>query len=363
VEHAGKKVVLVDDMTTNLKIGSKILRDEYEVFTVPSGEKLFLLLGKVTPDVILLDVDMPVMNGHEVLRRLRANGRTRDIPVIFLSGSRGPSSEAEGLSLGAVDYVAKPYSPQLLRRRVDMQIRLQTQEKKLRDYEEQLQLLRQDRDKALADMKKNILMTVIELVERRDEVTGGHVERTRRDVDVLFDVLVRNNLYTDIVQTWERDFLLQSTLLYDLGKVSIHDEILLKPGKLTDAERAEMKKHTFLGVRILEDIETELRKNASGGFFDHAKAFAGSHHEHWDGTGYPYGLKGYNIPLEGRIIAIADVYAALVAERPYHTAYSHEEAMAIIAREKGAHFDPALVDLFLSVSDQFRKVPDEPPRA
>jgi putative two-component system response regulator len=357
VENTRKKIVLVDDTLTYLKIGSKILSGEYDVFTVPSGEKLFRILEKITPDLIILDVDMPVMNGHEALRLLKKDERTRDIPVIFLSANSGPGHESEGLALGAADYTVKPYSPQLLLKRVETQIRLESQRKIILEYEEKIRGMEQEKIKALEELRKNILKTVIELVERRDEVTGGHVERTRQYVGVLLDVLIKNNIYQDIIQSWEREFLLQSTLLYDLGKVSITDQILLKPGKLTDEEYTEMKKHTLLGVKILEDIEADLREStAETGFLDHAKAFAGSHHERWDGTGYPYGLKGYNIPLQGRIIAIADVYAALIAERPYKKAYTHEEAMGIIAQGKGTHFDPALVDLFLSVADQFQTI-------
>jgi putative two-component system response regulator len=357
MENIRKKIAVVDDIVTNLKISTRILRDEYDVFTVPSGEKLFQLLAKITPDLILLDVDMPVMNGHEVLKILKKDEQTGKIPVIFLSANSGPSHEAAGLSCGATDYIVKPYSPQLLRRRVETQIQLEVQRKKLLEYEEKIRQIEKDNIKNMGELQKNVLKTVIELVERRDEVTGGHADRTYQYVGVLLDVLIKNNIYPDIVRSWEREFLLQSTLLYDLGKVSIKDQILLKPGRLTDEEYGEMKKHTLLGVKILEDIEADLKEDsAETGFLDHAKAFAGSHHERWDGMGYPYGLKGYNIPLQGRIMAIADVYDALIAERPYKKAYTHNEAAEIIAKGKGTHFDPALVDLFLSVSDQFRQI-------
>jgi putative two-component system response regulator len=160
-----------------------------------------------------------------------------------------------------------------------------------------------------------------------------------------------------VIRSWKTEFLLQSTLLYDLGKLSIKDHILSKPGKLTEDEFNEVKKHTLLGVKMLEDIEADIGENAAEtSFLSHAKVFAGTHHERWDGTGYPYGLSGYNIPLQGRIMAIADVYDALVAERPYKKSYTHEEAEAIIAQGKGTHFDPALVNIFLSVSDEFRQI-------
>jgi putative two-component system response regulator len=352
-----KKIILVDDMLTNLRIGSKILTDTYDVFTVPSAEKLFQMIKKITPDLILLDIDMPGMSGYEAIKKLKSNRQTRLIPVIFLSANNNLACESEGLSLGAVDFITKPYCPQLLLKRVETQLRIESQQKLIFEYEEKLRQTELDKTRVLAELQKKVLKVVTELVERRDEVTGGHMELTRRYVEVLLDVLIKNNIYQDIVQSWERDFLLQSTLLYDLGKVSINDRILLKPGKLTNEEYIEMQKHTLLGVKILEDIETDLKENLSGtSFLDHAKAFAGCHHEHWDGTGYPYGLKGYNIPLQGRIMAIVDVYTALITERPYKKAYTHKEAMQIIARGKGTHFDPALVDIFLSVSGQMQQI-------
>jgi putative two-component system response regulator len=351
-----KKIILVDDVLINLKIGAGVLRDAYDVFTVPSAEKLFTMLEKITPDLILLDIDMPVMDGYETLRLLKAGERTRGIPVIFLSANRGPLFESQGLNLGAVDYLTKPYSPELLKKRVQMQFRLDTQRQIISGYREKLRQMEIEKTRAIGELKKNVLKTVVELVERREEVTGGHVERTHRYVEMLLDALVKNNIYADTIQSWDRDFFLQSTTLYDLGKVSINDRILLKPGKLTEDEYAEMKKHTLLGVKILEDIEAGLvASSGESGLLEHAKAFAGSHHEWWNGAGYPYGLRGYNIPLQGRIMAIADVYSALVTERPYKNACTHGEAVRIITQGRGSHFDPSLVDIFLSTSSQFDK--------
>jgi putative two-component system response regulator len=351
MESVKKKIILVDDILVNLKIGAKVLGDDYDVFTVPSAEKLFKMLENLRPDLILLDIDMPVMDGYEALGILKAGERTRDIPVIFLSANQGPLYESRGLDLGAADYLTKPYSPELLKRRVQTQLSLVSQRRVITGYQEKFRQMELEKTRTLEELKWKVLRTVIELVERRDEVTGGHVERTHRYVELLLDALVRNNIYTDIVRSWERDFFLHSTRLYDLGKVSINDQILLKPGKLTDEEYAEMKKHTLLGVKILEDIEAGLAESSGGdGLLEHAKAFAGCHHEWWDGTGYPYGLRADNIPLQGRIMAIADVYSALVTERPYKKAYTHGEAARIIAQGKGTHFDPALVDIFLSSS-------------
>jgi putative two-component system response regulator len=357
MESSRKKVILVDDTLTNLRIGSKILIDTYDVFTVPSAEKLFRMLENTMPDLILLDIDMPGMNGYEAIKILKANEQTREIPVIFLSANCDPARESQGLSLGAADFMTKPYCPQLLLKRVGTQIRMESQQKLIVEYEEKLRQAEAEKAKALGELQKKVIKIVTELVERRDEVSGGHAERTLQYVKVLLDVLTKHNIYQDIIQSWETDFLLQSTLLYDLGKVSINGQILLKPGRLTDEEYAEMQKHTLLGVKILEDIEADLQDNVTQtSFLDHAKAFAGSHHEHWDGTGYPYGLKGYNIPLQGRIMAIVDLYTALITERPYKKAYTHEEAMRIIAQGKGTHFDPALVELFVSASGQLRQI-------
>jgi putative two-component system response regulator len=357
MEPVRKKIILVDDMLTNLRIGREVLSGIYDVFTVPSAEKLFRMLEKTTPDLILLDIDMPGMNGYEAIKFLKADEQTRGIPVIFLSANGNHDCESKGLSLGAVDFVTKPYCPQILLNRVGTQLRLESQHRLIREYEAQLRLVETEKVKALAELQRKVMKIVTELVGRRDEVTGGHMELTHRYVEVLLDVLIKNDIYHDIVQSWEKDFLLQSTLLYDLGKVSINDRILLKPGRLTDEEFTEMQKHTLMGVKILEAIEAELEGNSTEiSFLDHAKAFAGCHHERWDGSGYPYGLKGYNIPLQGRIMAIVDVYTALVTERPYKRACTHDEAMQIIACGKGSNFDPALVDLFLSASGRLQQV-------
>jgi putative two-component system response regulator len=173
-------------------------------------------------------------------------------------------------------------------------------------------------------------------------------------------VLIKNNIYQDVITSWEKEPFLQSTLFYDLGKVSINDAILRKPGKLVESEYNEMKKHTVLGVKIIDDIKAKLNENvAETSVLDYAKVFAGSHHEKWDGSGYPYGLKGYNIPLPGRLMAIADVYDALLAPRTYKKSYTHDEAAEIISQGKGTHFDPVLVDIFISVADTFRNISEQ----
>jgi putative two-component system response regulator len=215
-----------------------------------------------------------------------------------------------------------------------------------------------------------LLHTVIELVERRNEVSGGHVGRTRQYVEVLLDVLIKNNIYSDIVTSWEKELVLNSTMLYDLGKLSIHDAILLKPDKLEEEEYSTMKNHTLMGVKIIDHIRADLlsggtlaENSREANILDYAKEFAGYHHEKWDGSGYPNGLKGYNIPLPGRLMAIADVYDALISKKTYKNSYTHEEAKAIISQGKGTHFDPVLVDVFISEADKFRNIAGQTTRA
>jgi putative two-component system response regulator len=352
-----KTIVLVDDNLTNLAVGTVVLEGSYHVVTAPSGEKLFVVLESVLPDLILLDIEMPDMDGYEVIKRLKADPCTAAIPVIFLTANNGLEDEARGFSLGAADYIVKPYYPPFLLKRLEVHLMAESQAKTIREYEIKIQTLIRDNKNAMGDLQNRLLKTVIDLVERRDEVSGGHVERTRKYVEVLLDVLIKNNIYQDVVSSWEKELVLQSTFLYDLGKISIKDAILLKPGKLAENEYDEMKKHTLMGVKIIDDIKAEMRQDSDeNSVLDYARVFAGFHHEKWDGSGYPYGLKGYNIPLPGRLMAIADVYDALIAQRSYKKSYTHEEAAEIIAQGKGTHFDPVLVNLFMSVTDKFRNI-------
>ncbi|MDR3168163.1 MAG: response regulator [Treponema sp.] len=356
MENMRKKIVLVDDNITNLTLGKNILINDYDIFTVPSGEKLFILLEKITPDLILLDIEMPEMNGYEVIKRLKAVEKNADIPVIFLTAKNDPSSELEGLSLGAMDYISKPFSPPLLLKRIALHLLVESQKKKLQDYNDNLQQMVEQKTKTILNLQNAVLKTVANLVEHRDEITGGHVERTRDYLAILMDAMIQANLYQDEISSWDIDFFLQSSQLHDVGKISIKDSILLKPGKLTPEEFEEMKNHTIFGVKIIEEIEKDSPESS---FLKHAKILAGTHHEKWDGTGYPYGYGGNEIPLQGRLMAIADVYDALISVRPYKEPLSHETAVKIIADGKGTHFDPTLIGLFLAVSDKFAEIVEQ----
>ena len=344
-------VILVDDNVTNLIVGMNSLDDIYDVFTTPSGAKLFAILEKVTPDIILLDIEMPEMDGYEVIKILKSSDNTSHIPVIFLTSKIDPASEIKGLDLGAVDYITKPFSQQLLRKRVELHLLLERQRKELLSYSQDLETEVSKKTKSVIELQNAILMTVAELVECRDNVTGGHIERTRLYLSLLINLAVENDIYTDDLDRWDIALVVMSSQLHDVGKVSIKDDILLKPAKLTDEEYAEIKTHAEVGANIIRRIEDNTSESA---FLRHAELFAETHHEKWDGSGYPYGTEKENIPLEGRLMAIVDVYDALTNERPYKKAFTHEEAVEIIGEGLGTHFDPLLCKIFVDNNSVFK---------
>ncbi|MDR1014427.1 MAG: response regulator [Coriobacteriales bacterium] len=345
-----QKVILVDDNLSNLSIGKNILRTSYEVYPVPSAHKLFECLGRFTPDLILLDIEMPEIDGYEAIRRLKGVQEHADIPVIFLTVRRDEESELKGLALGAADYVHKPFSAPLLLKRIETHLLFAAQKRSLRQHNENLQGLVAEKTRQVLEMENAIFDTVAEMVEFRDDVTGGHVSRTQEYLRILIDRLIEEQIYQEEVSRWNLDFLVSSAQLHDVGKIAISDAILGKPGKLDKEEFEVMKTHVLIGVKAIERME---QNTAGHDFLRHAKAIAGTHHEKWDGTGYPYGLRGEEIPLEGRLMAIADVYDALISTRPYKKALSTEEAERIIEEGRGTHFDPVLVDLFRLVADRF----------
>jgi len=353
-----KLVILVDDNPTNLWIGKNVLSEKYRVATAPSAEKLFEILENNYPAIILLDVDMPVMNGYEAIKILKSKSDTKNIPVIFLTGRTESDDELTGLNLGAIDYITKPFQPSLLLKRIEVHLLVEIQRKTLRAqaselqfFNDNLQKMVEDKTQNILDLQSALLKTIAELVECRDDITGGHIERTQKGIKILLNEIEKYGLYKEESEHWDVDLLIQSCQLHDVGKISISDNILKKPGKLTEEEFEEMKKHSNFGKQIIEKIES-LAKESD--FLNYAKVFAASHHEKWNGTGYPCGHKENDIPLLGRIMAIADVYDALVSFRPYKKAFPHEEAVRIISEGSGVQFDPVLVDLFIGAAEQFR---------
>jgi putative two-component system response regulator len=352
MENEKKLIILVDDNLANLRIGKNVLSEKYTVITAPSVEKMFGILENNNPDIILLDVDMPEINGHEAIKILKSKPQTKDIPVIFLTARTESTDELEGLSLGAIDYITKPFQPQLLLKRIEVHLLVVAQRKELQYFNENLQKMVEEKTRNVFQLQNAILKTMAELVECRDDITGGHIERTMHGVKIMLEAIQERGIYSEEVKDWDIELLLQSCQLHDIGKISISDNILKKPGKLTSEEFEDMKKHTVFGEQIIEKIEALTKGSV---FLDYAKIFAASHHEKWDGTGYARGLNGNEIPLLGRIMAIADVYDALTSARPYKKAFSHDEAVRIITEGSGVQFDPALVEIFLQVADRFQQ--------
>ncbi|MDR2304766.1 MAG: response regulator [Treponema sp.] len=350
MENGKKIIVLVDDNPVNLKLAGNTLMERYSVFAVPSAQKMFRLLEQTVPDLILLDVVMPEISGYEAMGTLKSNPRTAGIPVIFLTSKTDTVSELEGFNLGAVDYISKPFSPQLLLKRVEVQLLLQSQKVELKNLNENLQQRVDEKTGEVLELQNAVLITMANLVECRDDVTGGHVERTEHFLRLLVEEMMERKIYRDILETWDINLFLQSSKLHDVGKIAIKDSVLLKPGPLTKEEFEEMKKHTVFGETVIEKIQQNAKESI---FLTHAKIMAGTHHEKWDGSGYHRGIGGSNIPLQGRLMAFVDVYDALISDRPYKKAFPPEQAVKIITEGCGTQFDPDLKDVFLSASKHF----------
>jgi len=334
-----KTIFVVDDSDTNLSMAENALEDLYCVMTLPSASKMFTLLEKVIPDLILLDIEMPEMNGFEALQKLKAHDAYSNIPVIFLTGLMDISIEVQGFELGAVDFIAKPFSVPVLLNRIKTHLHIDE--------------LIQERTTQLRRLQNSIVFVLADMVESRDKATGGHIERTTAYIKILMRAMLERGLYIDEIRNWDMELVASSARLHDLGKIAIPDLILNKPNKLTSEEYEIIKTHAVEGERNIDRIVTRTGNEA---FLRHAKLFAGYHHERWDGTGYPHKLKGTDIPLQGRIMAVADVFDALISVRPYKKAFDFDEAMHIIMTNAGKHFDPNIADVFAEVRDQVYEV-------
>jgi len=356
MEDIRHKIIFVDDNMATLTMGKNMLKVFYEVYPAPSASKFFEILENVLPDLILMDIEMPEMNGYEVTKKIKTDPRFADIPIIFLTSKSDESSELEGFNLGAMDYVSKPFSAPLLLKRIANQLLIVQQKKDLKDYADNLEIKVLDKTREVFNLQNAVLSTVVDLVEFRDKLTGSHVNRTTLYLKSLTEELIREGIYTDEMKGWNLEFFLHSSQLHDVGKIAISDLILNKPGKLTPEEFEIMKTHVSVGVDAIKKIMSNTNEHA---FLHYALLIAGTHHEKWDGTGYPKGLKGKEIPLEGRLMAIADVYDALISVRPYKKAFTHEEACKIIEEGAGTHFDPVLVDVFKNIKGEFEKASQE----
>ncbi len=352
---ARSSILVVDDSPDSLALLHGVLKDHYQVRLANSGEKgLALATGPYPPDLVLLDIMMPGMDGYDVCRALKANPISRDIPVIFLTAKNSENDEQYGLDLGAVDYITKPISPAIVLARLRTQLTLKTAADFLRDQNAFLTREVMLRTKEVSAIEDVTIMAMASLAETRDIDTGNHILRTQRYVKALAWQLSTHPRFAKFLNTQTISLLFKSAPLHDIGKVGIPDRILLKPGKLTPEEFEVMKTHTTLGRDAIEHAEQTLGCEVA--FLKIAKEIAYSHQEKWDGSGYPQGLKGDQIPISARLMALADVYDALISRRVYKEPMPHEEAARIILQTSGRHFDPDVVEAFVAIQENFHAI-------
>lgn len=356
------RILVIDDAPQILSLMDELLSEDYIVKVAPNGQRGLKLAQAVPrPDLILLDVMMPEMDGFEVCRQLKALEETRGIPVIFLTAKTQLADEQHGFELGAVDYISKPVSPPIVQARVRTHLTLKAAADFLHDrnvYLEQevarrtAEVIRRTEEVRISQEVTMVAMASI--AETRDNETGNHILRTQHYVRILALELRKQPQFAAILDDTTVDLLFKAAPLHDIGKVGIPDHILLKPGKLTEAEFEIMKTHTTLGRDAIETAQK--RVGVRQATLEMAEEIAFSHQEKYDGSGYPQGLAGEAIPLSARLMAVADVYDALISRRVYKAPMSHAQASEIIVAGRGRHFDPDLVDGFIAIQDEFCKI-------
>ncbi|CAK0741011.1 putative cyclic di-GMP phosphodiesterase VC_1348 [Azospirillaceae bacterium] len=350
------RILIVDDEPINLKVLSDLLRDSYTLSVAKDGpQALARMAAGVMPDLILLDIMMPGMDGIMVCEQLKRNPATADVPIIFVTAMGQPHDETRGFDVGAVDYITKPISPPVLQARVRTHIALVQAQRRLSDQNRELEQRVAQRTQELVHTQDVTIRALASLAETRDNETGNHIKRTQRYVRVLAERLREHPAFAPLLDNRTIDLLFKSAPLHDIGKVGIPDAILLKPGKLTDDEFKIMKNHAVLGRDAILAAEEEPG-DRNNSFLRLACEIAYGHHEKWDGSGYPQGLAGTDIPLSARLMAVADVYDALISRRIYKPPFSHEQAVEIISAGRGKHFDPDVVDAFSQVMEDFFKI-------
>ncbi|BCS97961.1 two-component system response regulator [Desulfoluna limicola] len=330
------KILAVDDEPSNLQIIRLLLKETYDLAFATSGEEGLVAATKHQPDLLLLDVMMPGLNGHDLCRTLKEDPRTRSIPIIFVTAMGDVEDEQKGLQLGAVDYITKPISPPILKARVATHLSLY-------DHNRTLENAVAQRTKELQTSRLKVIQRLGRASEYKDDETGAHIIRMSH--------YSRMAALSAGISQEEAERLFNAAPMHDLGKIGIPDKILQKKGPLNDEEWALMKRHPVIGAEIIGEDDSELLRDA--------RIIALSHHEKWDGSGYPHGLAGEAIPFKGRIVALADVFDALTSKRPYKEAWPMHRAMKLISEEAGAHFDPMLVKAFVKVEKHLRWVLDK----
>lgn len=351
-------ILVVDDTPDNLALMTALLKDQYQVKIAKSGETALQIANSTTPpDLILLDIMMPEMDGYEVCRQLKANPKTVDIPIIFLTALSELENEKKGLELGAVDYVTKPISPFIFMARIKNHLALKSMADFLKNRNAFLRIEVAKRTHEIESGQDVTILAMTSLAETRDSDTGNHIRRTQHYVKALAEKLRDHPKFSWYLTDMNINLLFKSAPLHDIGKVGIPDSILLKPGKLTPEEFEIMKTHTTLGYEAIAHAETSLGTKVD--FLACAKSIILSHQEKWDGSGYPEGLMGEKIPIAARLMAVADVYDALICRRVYKEPIPHPEAVIIMAKGSGTHFDADMIEAFIEIQDQFLEISKE----
>jgi putative two-component system response regulator len=348
-------ILIVDDAPGNIAVLSELLSSDYRTLAATTGEAaLRISSGDKPPDLILLDIMMPGMDGYDVIRRLKQEPRTADIPVIFLTAKSNVQDEQKGLDLGAVDYITKPLSPPIVMARIRTHLHVKQVSDFLRSRRDFLEQEVVRRTLEIRTIQDVAMVAMGSLAETRDNETGNHIRRTQFYMNTLGEEIKDHPRFKEYFSDETIDLLKKSASLHDIGKVGIPDYILLKAGKLSPEEFEIMKTHTTLGRDAILAGEKLLDSPAS--FLRHSRDIAWCHHEKWDGTGYPRGLRGDEIPVSARLMALADVYDALISKRVYKAAFSHDTAISIIREGSGKHFDPDIAAAFFDVSDRFKEI-------
>jgi putative two-component system response regulator len=348
-------ILIVDDSPDNISLIHSLLQSSYRTKIATDGETALRLMSNGSlPDLVLLDVVMPGLDGHEVCRRLKKDRRTAEVPIIFLTARSDVDDEKTGLELGAVDYITKPINPAIVSARVRTHLQLKSARDFLRSKSEFLEQEVQRRTREISAIQDATMVAMGSLAETRDNETGNHIRRTQHYLRALAARMKDHSGYADVLSPETIGLLYKSAPLHDIGKVGIPDSILLKPGKLTAEEFEIMKTHTTLGRNAIIAAENLLDSPTS--FLHFAREIAWTHHEWWNGTGYPQGLSGEDIPVPGRLMAVVDVYDALLSRRVYKPAIPHETALGMIKEQAGTHFDPEMVEAFLKIAGDLPEI-------
>lgn len=347
-------ILVVDDSPANLSLLASLLHPHYTVKALTQGRKAFQVAHEEQPDLILLDIMMPDVNGFAVCRQLKGNFHTQHIPVIFLTSKTEVKTEEMGMRLGAVDYITRPINPEILLSRVRAHFKDASNVRTMRVNNEYLEYEVAKRSREMAALQQVSILAMASLAEVRDVDTGNHLRRTQNYIRTLANQLCTHPRFADQLTPRVVDMLFQCAPLHDIGKVGIPDRILLKPGRYEPHEFEIMKTHPTLGWQALE--QAQFAAGESLEFLEIAKQIVYSHHEKWDGSGYPQGLVGDAIPIPARLMALADVYDALISRRVYKPGMSHKAATQIIMLGRGRHFDPDVVDAFLVLGNEFQSI-------